>query len=340
MGVARELPRLWRAVREAPDLKGLIMRLGFACAVLGIAVPAHDARRPQNGPHLRTSLGYVRQILQYAADHGIRMYRLSSNIAPYYTDPQRPEFAGQLAEARADLAATGALARRLDIRLSSHPGQYTVLNSPDESIYAAALRELQYHVDVLDLMGQPVSDKVILHIGGVYGDKPAALARFIERYRLLPDAIQARLVIENDDRLYTVGDALAIHEATGVPVVFDNLHHALNPTPGLLERAALAACLRTWPPDQTPKIHYSDRKTTPTEVRQKGKAPRLQAPSRGAHADYVDPAAFAAFLAAAEGLGDFDVMFEAKAKDLAVLRVMAYLAEQGRAPVEASRDVA
>ncbi|HUS13901.1 MAG TPA: UV DNA damage repair endonuclease UvsE [Chloroflexia bacterium] len=308
------------------------MRLGFACTVLGIDVPAHDARRPQNGPHLCTSLGYVQQILRYAGAQDIRMYRLSSNIAPYYTDPNRPQFGNQLAEAADDLAATGALARALDIRLSSHPGQYTVLNSPDPAIVAAALRELQYHVDVLDQMGQPPRDKVILHVGGVYGDKPTALARFIARYQDLPAAIRARLVIENDDRLYTVGDVLAIHEATGVPVVFDNLHHALNPTPGLDERAALAACLATWPGGHTPKTHYSDRRTTPTEVRIKGKPPRLQPPSRGAHADYVDPAAFAAYIQAARGLPDFDVMFEAKAKDQSVLRVMAYLTEHNLWP--------
>src|SRR5690348_2019775 len=131
------------------------MRLGFACTVMGITVPAHDSRRPQNHPHLRVSLQYVEQILRYAASLGIRMYRLSSNIAPYYTDLTRPQFGHQLDEAREELAATGALARHLDIRLSMHPGQYTVLNSPDERIVEAARRELQYATDVLDRMGQP-----------------------------------------------------------------------------------------------------------------------------------------------------------------------------------------
>ena len=304
------------------------MRFGFACTVCGITVPAHDARRPQNNPHLRVSLDYVAQILRYSAPLGIRMYRLSSNIAPYFTDLNRPQFAGQLDEARDELAQVGALASELDIRLSMHPGQYTVLNSPDEGIVAAARRELQYATDVLDLMGQPDSAKVILHVGGVYGDKPAASARFVERYATLPERVRARLVIENDDRLYSVGDVLAIHTATGAPVVFDNLHHALNPTPGLDERAALAAALATWPADQTPKTHYSDRRTDPIEVRQKGGGVTQRKPSAGAHADYVDPALLAAYLDQAAGLPDFDVMFEAKAKDLAVLRVLAYLRER------------
>jgi UV DNA damage endonuclease len=302
------------------------MRLGFACTVVSITVPAHDSRRPQNHPHLRVSLQYVEQILRYAAAQGIRMYRLSSNIAPYYTDLTRPEFGNQLAEAREELAATGELARQLDIRLSIHPGQYTVLNSPDERIVEAARRELQYATDVLDLMGQSNDNKIILHVGGVYGDKPAALARWIARYAALPERVRARLVIENDDRLYSVGDVLEVSTATGAPVVFDNLHHALNPTPGLPERAALQAALATWPPTQTPKTHYSDRRTTPIEVRRNGVVKQVK-PSYGAHADYVDPARFAAYVQAAHGLPDFDVMFEAKAKDLAVRRVMAYLAD-------------
>jgi UV DNA damage endonuclease len=121
-----------------------------------------------------------------------------------------------------------------------------------------------------------------------------------------------------------VGDVLAVHAATGASVVFDNLHHALNPTPGLPERDALAAALATWPAGQTPKTHYSDRRTEPVEVKRRGVV-KLVKPSFGAHADYIDPARFAAYRQAARGLPDFDVMFEAKAKDLAVLRVLEYL---------------
>src|SRR5689334_19626724 len=131
------------------------MRFGFACSVMGIDVRAHDTRKWQNNPHLCVSLDYVSRILEYAAGLGIRMYRLSSNIAPYYTDLGRPQFGKQLDEARSQLEEVGALARSLDIRLSMHPGQYTVLNSPSDAIYASAVRELQYASDVLDYMGQP-----------------------------------------------------------------------------------------------------------------------------------------------------------------------------------------
>ncbi len=310
------------------------MRIGFACTVMGLDVRAHDTRRWQNNPHLCVSLEGVSRIIEYAAGLGLKMYRLSSNVAPYFTDLTRPQFSNQLIEARDQLAEVGALARRLDVRLSMHPGQYTVLNSPNGATYDAAVRELRYACDLFDLMGQPASNKVIVHIGGAYGDKPPALARWIERYPLLPENVRARLVIENDDTIFNVEDALFVSRETGVPVVFDNLHHRVNsselPTGGLLdERDALQMCLQTWPEGQTPKIHYSDQRTGEITVRVKGKGTRQQAASVGAHADYVDPAEFASFLARTAGLPDFDVMFEAKAKELAALRVLEYLRDRG-----------
>jgi len=305
-------------------------RIGFACTVLGIDVRANDTRKWQNSPHLRVSLENVTKILAYAYSLGIRMYRLSTDMAPYYTDTTRPQFGNQLEESKKQLAEVGALARRLDIRLSMHPGQYTVLNSPSDATYASAVRELQYAADVLDLMGQPPDNKVIVHVGGAYGEKDAAIRRWIERYPLLSDNVRARLVIENDDTIYNVAEALYISGETGVPVVFDNLHHEVNPSPipsgegNLLELDALSLCLKTWPSGQTSKIHYSEQRAEPVQVRVKGKGVRIQAPSRGAHAAYVDPARFAAFLASAAHLS-FDVMFEAKAKELAAVRVLDYL---------------
>ena len=308
------------------------MRFGFACAVVGIDVRAHDTRRWQNDPHLCVSLDNVETIMRYAAGLGLRMYRLSSNIAPYYTDPNRPQFGRQLEEARGRLADIGVLAGELDIRLSMHPGQYTVLNSPNDATYDSAVRELRYAADTLDLMGRPADNKVVLHIGGAYGDKQPALDRFIERYHLLPQNVRARLVIENDDTVFNVGDALYVSEHTGAPVVFDNLHHRINPTAlpdgsALPERDALAACLATWPAGQTPKIHYSDERGQDEPPRGKSKNARPRRTPRGAHADYVDPEEFARFLHRAAGL-QFDVMFEAKAKELAAARVMAYLRER------------
>ena len=172
------------------------------------------------------------------------------------------------------------------------------------------------------------------------GQLHAMLGRWIERYPLLPHNVRDRLVIENDDTIFNVADALFVSRNTGVPIVFDNLHHRINGSPSergdetMGEREAMELALATWPHAETPKIHYSDQRTEPTQVRVKGKGTRTQAASPGSHADYIDPPAFAAFIEEMRGL-DFDVMFEAKAKEWAAVRVMEYLREQGRWPAAA-----
>src|SRR5919112_6252929 len=105
------------------------LRLGFAVKVLGQeGLKSNDTRRWQSEPHLRVSLEYLRAIFAYLAKQQITMYRMSSDIAPYVTHPDMPQFHGQIEECADALAALGAKARRLDLRLSMHPSQYIVLN--------------------------------------------------------------------------------------------------------------------------------------------------------------------------------------------------------------------
>ena len=107
-------------------------RLGFAVKIAGRPdLKDHDSRRWQNGPHLRVSLQYLNQIFAYLAEHGIRMYRISSDIAPFITHPDLPQFHHQIDECRDGLIALGERTRALDLRLSMHPAQYIMLNSPD-----------------------------------------------------------------------------------------------------------------------------------------------------------------------------------------------------------------
>src|SRR3712207_1393377 len=120
------------------------VRLGFAVKVLGGGgLPSHDTRRWQSSPHLRTSLEYLRAVLRYLDQHDIRMYRMATALAPYASHPELTQFHGQVEEAADELATVGALARELDIRLSTHPGQYTVLNSEDADVQRAAVAELE-----------------------------------------------------------------------------------------------------------------------------------------------------------------------------------------------------
>ena len=205
------------------------MRLGFAVKVLGRPeLKSHDTRRWQSSPHLRYSLGYVREVLLYMQSQSLRMYRLSSDLAPYLTHPDLPQFHNQLEECREELAAVGALARQLDIRLSIHPGQYIVLNSADEAVASKSVLDVVAHARILDLMGLGPEAVVVLHAGSGAGGMEAASRRFVERYLLLPEETQARLAIENDESVFAVPDILRLHEATGARLVFDLLHFNLN----------------------------------------------------------------------------------------------------------------
>ncbi|HEV2724324.1 MAG TPA: UV DNA damage repair endonuclease UvsE [Thermoleophilaceae bacterium] len=301
------------------------MRLGFAVKVLGEGgLPSHDARRWQSGPHLRTSLEYLNEILGYLDRHDIRMYRMATALAPYASHPDLPQFHRQVEECADELAATGARARGLRVRLSSHPGQYTVLNSEDEAVRRAAVAELEVQAAVLDAMGLPKEAVVVVHVGGATGGKDAGADRFMAGFEALSARAQARLVVENDDRSYGVADAVAVGRRAEVPVVFDLLHHNCNDPVGIPDREALQMALSTWPEGVRPKVHYSSPRLEIGErKRQNGRrVERVPViPDMRLHADLIDPLAFEPFLADIVAGLELDVMLEAKGKDLALLRL-------------------
>jgi len=297
-------------------------------------LPTHDARRWQSGPHLRHSLAALHGVLDYLERAGVDMYRMTASLAPYATHPDLPQFHGQARECEAELAELGARARACDLRLSTHPGQYVVLNSEDAGVRAAAMRDLELQAELLDAMGLGPEAVVVLHVGGAAGGHAAGLARFERGLERLSDRARDRLVVENDDRSYALGHVMALHRRTGLRVVWDVLHHHCHDPDGIPDREALELALSTWPAGVRPKIHYSTPKTA-MEERRRRVGRRVERtwvlPQLRAHADVIDPIAFEHFLTeTARGL-DFDVMLEAKAKDLALLRLRAQLAARGLA---------
>lgn len=309
------------------------MRLGFAVKVLGDGgLPSHDTRRWQSGPHLRTSLEALGAVIGYCERHAIRMYRFTASLAPYATHPGLPAFHRQAEECAAELAAVGAQARAAGIRLSTHPSQYIVLNSQDPAVRASAARDVELQAALLDAMGAGLEAVCVLHVGGGAGGTQAGLDRFEAGLATLSDAARARLVIENDDRTYSLGDVLALHRRTGLRVVWDILHHHCHDPDGIPDREALELALATWPAGVTPKIHYSTPKTA-LEERTRRAGRRVERawvlPQLRAHADLIDPIGFEHFVRETAAGLDFDVMLEAKGKDLALLRLREQLAARG-----------
>jgi UV DNA damage endonuclease len=240
---------------------------------------------------------------------GIGAFRITSPLLPRFTHPEvgyRLEDLSDGREIRLLLGRAKRFARRLDIRLSFHPDQFVVLSSPREDVVKSALRELEYQGMLASLVG---AEMINVHGGGVYGDKEAALSRFETAFRLLSRKVRSRLTVENDEKSYTVRDLLPLCRRIGIPLVYDVHHHRCNPD-GLNVEEATRQAAATWGKSgKEPWFHISSPKNGWS-----GDDPKP-------HADYIDPADFPASWRKL----DITVDVEAKAKELAILKLAADL---------------
>lgn len=241
------------------------MSIGYACHAM--AVPGSgikkcllrnaDTHRLQE--LIGANLDALDRMVAYNIANGIMLYRISSDIVPFASSPVNDLPWESRFQER--LTNIGRKIKESGMRVSMHPGQYTVLNSPDERTVENAVSELQYHARFLDSLGVDGQHKIVLHVGGVYGDKREAVRRFLTRLDRMEEAVRRRLVIENDDRSYCVSDVLDISAQAGIPVIFDNLHHAANPPPEAAPEVEwINRCGQTWKPrDGRQKIHYAQQ---------------------------------------------------------------------------------
>ena len=303
------------------------LRLGFPVKVVGRdGLKSHDSRRWQKGPHLRTSIEYLHRVFEYLAAARIDMYRMSSDLAPYLTHPEKPEFRNQIGEARRELKSLGKTARAQGLRLSFHPSQYIILNSPDERLVAQSIHDIESQAEILDVMELGPDARIVIHVGGVYENRVASRDRWMRTYeKLLSKRARGRLILENDDISFSAADVLEIHRRVGVPLVFDHQHFwCLNPE-NLPLMPTLEKFLATWPRGVRPKIHFSSPRTEMRELNERDPNTRrkrvvARPPLLTGHADFINPFEFVMFMRAANAL-EFDVMLEAKMKDLALLRL-------------------
>lgn len=248
--------------------------------------------------------------LQFCASHGIGAFRINSQILPVKTHPTAGYEAGELpgsAEIVAQFKECGAFARKHNLRLSFHPDQFVVLNSPNPKTLAHSLAELNYQTEVAEWVG---ADTVNIHGGGAYGDKVSALRALRESIERLPSPVRSRLTLENDDKVYTPADLLPVCTDTGVPLVYDVHHHRCLPD-GLSVAEATERARKTWKTE--PLFHLS----SPLEG--------WDGPKPERHHDYINAADFPR-----EWLGwPLTVEVEAKAKELAVARLLADLKDKG-----------
>ena len=239
------------------------------------------------------------EIVKWNEQNGFKLFRTTSNLFPWSSEYQlcdMPHF-NSIASILKDI---GELASEYGQRITSHPGPFNVLVSPNENVVRNTITDLSLHGEVFDLMGLSRThyNVINIHCNGVYGDKESAMDRFCRNFERLPESVQTRLTVENDDKasMYSVKDLMYIHQRTGIPIVFDYHHHKFC-TGDLSEKDALEMAMSTWAEGIKPLVHYSE--SAP------GKIPQ-------AHSDYI-------FEKINTYGYDLDIEVEAKMKELAVI---------------------
>jgi UV DNA damage endonuclease len=253
----------------------------------------------------------LRAALRYCAENGIGCFRINSQILPLKTHPQQGYAMEDLAEGGEIVRRfleCGDFARRQGLRIGFHPDQFVVLNSRRPEVVAASIRELEYQAEVAAWVG---ADVVNIHGGGAYGDKQRALEVLARHLGRLSPRVRALLTVENDDKVYTPADLLPLCRAEGVPLVYDVHHHRCH-RDGLAEAEVTAQAIATW--DREPLFHLSSPLAG------------WDGPRPERHHDFIDVRDFPACW---RGL-DLTVEVEAKAKEVAVLKLMREL--QGSPP--------
>jgi len=279
-----------------------------------------DRERPasiERGQAFVESLGLANardivKMLRWNDRYGIKFMRLSSEMFPFAS---HHEYGYKLAPFASEvLAEAGRIAAELGHRLTTHPGQFTQLGSPRKQVIDNAFRDLEYHAELLSLLKLPPQQDrdavMILHMGGIFGDKPATLDRFRENYAKLSDNVKKRLVLENDDVCYSMHDLLPICEELKIPFVLDFHHHNIIFNADKIREGTkdiidfFPRICATWSrKDITPKMHYSE----PTAAAITGRQRRKHS-ARVATLPPCPP--------------DMDLMIEAKDKEQAVFELM------------------
>lgn len=244
----------------------------------------------------------LEKILRYNIDNSIHFYRMTSNFIPLATHPD--VMWDYLKYFKKDLEYIGKLIKDNNLRVDTHPDQFNVINSDRESVVENTLRTLNMQVDLFEAMNYE-QGKLVIHIGGAKGGKDIALDRFINNLKNVPKRITDRLILENDDKTFNAKEVLQICERTNLPMVFDIHHHNCNNCEEDI-KSLLPQIFKTWEDEElVPKIHFS----SPREFEKDRK-----------HADYIDANRFLEFIyKAKESVNkDFDIMIEAKKKDIAL----------------------
>lgn len=285
------------------------MKLGYACLNTQLegfktmtvkkASQLSDVKRFEElQKKTRQNFSNLYDIMKWNVENDIHLYRVSSNLCPLHTHDicnydYREDFCVL------DLCAKiKTMAEDNNIKLSTHPSQYNVVNSTREEVFQKTLVELQHHYDFMQLLGISV---MCLHVGGKAGGEEAGMERFIDNFARLPKHLQEVIYLENDDKSYNVENTLTLCETLEIPMIID-LHHDRCLKSSQSFDMYLNRIKNTWK-GKTPKCHLSSGDKSEEDR---------------SHASSITEKDFICFSTIVD---DFDIMFECKDKQESVLKM-------------------
>jgi UV DNA damage endonuclease len=251
----------------------------------------------------------VLTMMDWNEKHGIKLFRLSSELFPHKSNPKVVDYSFDFAIDL--LKEIGEKSKKYKQRLTFHPGQYNVVGTPNRQSFLQTISDLKYHADVLDLMGLDHNSVMVVHGGGIYDDKEKTIERWCEQYQELPENVRNRLVLENCEKCFSIIDCLRVSKMINIPVVFDTHHFEcykdLHPKEDFNEPAYyMSDILESWKRRGIkPKFHISEQ----------------GAGRRGHHSDYIETIPEYLLEIPLKYGVNIDIMIEAKMKEQAIFRL-------------------
>ncbi|HIR58906.1 MAG TPA: UV DNA damage repair endonuclease UvsE [Candidatus Onthousia excrementipullorum] len=248
------------------------------------------------------------KVLKYNYDNKIKFYRMTHTMFPLLTHPNvnidyKEVFKNEFNKLKKTID-------KYNIRIDTHPDEFCLLTSEKENVTLNSIEILKFHLEIFKLLG--INGKCVLHLGSSKPTKEEALNRFRDNFNKLPIELKKLIILENDDKTYTVTDTLLICEELNIPMVLDYHHFSCNHLKNERIDKLLPRIIKTWEnTNLNPKMHFS----CPLNSKQKRN-----------HSTYLNYNSFIRFLKLLKPLNtDIDIMLEAKGKDEALFRLVRQL---------------
>ena len=248
------------------------------------------------------------KVLKYNYDNKIKFYRMTHTMFPLLTHPNVSIDYKEIF--KDDFKRLKETISRYNIRIDTHPDEFCLLTSEKNDVTSNSIKILKFHLEIFKLLG--LNAKCVLHIGSSKPTKEEALNRFKINYNKLPNELKNLIILENDDKTYTVTDTLLISEELNIPMVLDYHHYICNHEKNERLDKLLPRIIKTWEnTNLNPKMHFSCS---------------LNSKQKRNHSTYLNYNSFIKFLKLLKPLNtDIDVMLEAKGKDEALFRLVRQL---------------